>query len=120
VNHPGARVWRRAGCGGGSPRSGRSPFVRLFFECVALTGGAGLTDPWLDIAGTVSERLGETHDADRIRLGVAVTRGLLIDVLADGSVQAATRSLEVFVDMWRTTHATGRAHCGHDEYRRPV
>ena len=21
------------------------PFVRLFFECVALTGGAGLTDP---------------------------------------------------------------------------
>lgn len=79
------------------------PFVRLFFECVALTRGAGLTDPWLDVAARVTTLIGEDFDADRIRLGVAVTRGLLIDVLATGSTDAATRSIEAFVEMWRAT-----------------
>ncbi|MDW3177149.1 MAG: TetR/AcrR family transcriptional regulator [Acidimicrobiia bacterium] len=79
------------------------PFVRLFFECVGLTGGVGLTDPWLDVADRVTEMIGSDFDADRIRLGVAVTRGLLIDVLATGSSDAATRSLETFVEMWRAS-----------------
>lgn len=79
------------------------PFVRLFYECVALTGGSGLTDPWLDVADRVTAMIGEDVDADRIRLGVAVTRGLLIDVLATGSTDAATRSIETFVEMWRAT-----------------
>lgn len=79
------------------------PFVRLFFECVALTGGRGLTDPWLDVAEVVTDRLGVAHDPDRIRLGVAVTRGLLIDVLATGSTDDATRALEAFVAMWQTS-----------------
>lgn len=79
------------------------PFVRLFFECVALTGGSGLTDPWLEVADRVTVAIGEDFDADRIRLGVAVTRGLLIDVLATGSTDAATRSIEAFVEMWRAT-----------------
>lgn len=77
------------------------PFVRLFFECVAATGGEGLTGPWLAVADTVTEAMGEHHDRDLIRLGVAVTRGLLIDVLATGSAEEATRSLELFVDLWR-------------------
>ena len=77
------------------------PFVRLFFECVAATGGQGLTDPWLDTADEVTEILGETYDPDVIRLGVAVTRGLLIDVLATGSTEDTTRSIERFIDMWR-------------------
>ncbi len=77
------------------------PFVRLFFECVAATDGKGLTDPWLDTASTVSDRIGEDYDLDLIRLGVAVMRGLLIDVLATDSSDAATVSMERFIDMWR-------------------
>ena len=79
------------------------PFVRLFFECVGLTGGEGLTDPWLDVADRVTASIGSDFDVNRVRLGVAVTRGLLIDVLATGSTVEATRSIEAFVAMWRAT-----------------
>lgn len=77
------------------------PLVRLFFECVGITGGTGLTEPWLDVAKEITERVGEEYDADRIRLGVAVTRGLLIDVLASGSTVEADRALAAFTEMWR-------------------
>ncbi|MEZ5228404.1 MAG: hypothetical protein R2710_17545 [Acidimicrobiales bacterium] len=76
------------------------PFIRLFFECVALTGGEGLTDPWIDDARPIAERLGGSTDADILRLGVAVSRGLLIDVLATDDPRPATRSLELFLDLW--------------------
>jgi AcrR family transcriptional regulator len=76
------------------------PFVRLFFECVALTGGEGLTDPWLGTSSDIAGRLGLPPDEDELRLGVAVTRGLLIDVLATGDSGPATRSLERFLEMW--------------------
>ena len=75
------------------------PFVRLFFECVALTGGEGLTTPWLEVSKVVGESIGAETDEDELRLGVAVTRGLLIDVLASGDATAATRSLERFIEM---------------------
>ena len=75
------------------------PFVRLFFECVALTGGEGMTTPWLDVSKMVAERLGAATDDDELRLGVAVTRGLLIDVLANGDATEATRSLERFIEL---------------------
>ncbi|GAA4608203.1 AcrR family transcriptional regulator [Actinoplanes octamycinicus] len=64
------------------------PFVRLFFEVFALaTRGAapvpaGLTASWLDDAGRAAERLGVAPDRVASRLGVAVSRGLLIDLLA--------------------------------------
>jgi hypothetical protein len=73
--------------------------VRLFFECVALTGGEGMTTPWLDVSKMVAERLGAATDDDELRLGVAVTRGLLIDVLASGDATEATRSLERFIEL---------------------
>ena len=76
------------------------PFVRLFFECVALTGGDGLTDPWLDLGTEVATSIGTETEDDLIRLGVAVSRGLLIDVLAKGNAEDATRSLERFIGMW--------------------
>ncbi|MGE3960095.1 MAG: TetR/AcrR family transcriptional regulator [Dehalococcoidia bacterium] len=76
------------------------PFVRLFFECVGVTGGVGLTEPWLDVSATVGDQLGIETDVDELRLGVAVTRGLLIDVLATGDAEPATRSLERFIAMW--------------------
>ncbi len=83
------------------------PLIRLFFECVALTGGEGLTEPWLDDAALVAERLGASVDSDMLRLGVAVTRGLLIDVLATGDPRPATRSLERFLALWNVGDATG-------------
>ena len=76
------------------------PFVRLFFECVALTGGKGLTDPWLEVADVVADKLGITVDESDLRMGVALTRGLLIDVLATGDTSQATRSLERFIEIW--------------------
>ncbi len=79
------------------------PFVRLFFECVALTGGEGLTDPWLALSAEVSDRLDAPTDEAELRLGVAVTRGLLIDVLAHKDAERATRAFERYLEMWRTS-----------------
>lgn len=76
------------------------PFVRLFFECVAATGGEGLTDPWLAVSADVATAVGADVDVDELRLGVAVSRGLLIDVLASGDAGPATRAMERFVEMW--------------------
>ena len=76
------------------------PFVRLFFECVALTGGVGLTDPWIETSLQIGERHGLPVDEDELRLGVAVTRGLLIDVLASDDASGATRAFERFLEMW--------------------
>jgi AcrR family transcriptional regulator len=77
------------------------PFVRLFFECVAATGGRGLTEPWLEVSRTATEALGVAFDEDDVRLGVAVTRGLLVDVLATGDTERATRSLDRFLQLWQ-------------------
>jgi AcrR family transcriptional regulator len=77
------------------------PFVRLFFELVAITDGQGLTDPWIDLSLELSDRLEVTTDEDELRLGVAVTRGLLIDVLASGDASKATRAFERYLDMWK-------------------
>jgi len=79
------------------------PFVRLFFECVALTGGQGLTDPWIARSLEVSDRLDVATDEDELRLGVAVTRGLLIDVLASSDASKATKAFERYLEMWRAT-----------------
>jgi hypothetical protein len=44
----------------GTAARARRPFVRLFFECVTVTGGEGLTAPWLEISADAGERLGIT------------------------------------------------------------
>ncbi len=76
------------------------PFVRLFFECVALTGGRGLTDPWLEVADTAATKLGVRRDHTELRMGVALMRGLLIDVLAADDASEATASIERFIEIW--------------------
>lgn len=76
------------------------PFVRLFFECVALAGEHDLTDSWIDVAETVADELGIDVDETDLRMGIAVSRGLLIDVLTTGDASAATRSIERFVEIW--------------------
>lgn len=83
------------------PDQSTEPFVRLFFECVALTGGKGLHDPWLHVASDVTDKLGLVIDQTELRLGVALTRGLLIDVLAAAAAALeATKSLERFDEIW--------------------
>lgn len=76
------------------------PFVRLFFECVALAAEEDLTDSWIDVAETVAAKLDITVEESELRLGIAVTRGLLIDVLASGDTAPATKSNERFVEIW--------------------
>jgi AcrR family transcriptional regulator len=85
------------------------PFLRLFFEVLALAvhGRPGterfvdtLTAPWLDLGAALAERLGEPVTAADLRLGVAVVRGLLVDVAATGDVDGPREALERFLDGW--------------------
>lgn len=76
------------------------PFVQLFFEAVAYAsrhGGAHFTTPWLVSASEASEQLGLTADPVAARLGVAVMRGLLIDVITGDDPVAARAALELFI-----------------------
>ncbi len=84
------------------------PFIRLFFEIFGLavqgTPGAtamldDLTDPWLREGSAVAARQGYQVDTATIRLGVAVTRGLLIDLLAGADPQEVSAAHERFVEM---------------------
>jgi AcrR family transcriptional regulator len=79
------------------------PFVQLFFETVAhasRTEARDLTQAWLDDAARLGDDLGVAADTAQLRLGVAVIRGLLVDVVAGGDVQGATEALESFLAMW--------------------
>jgi AcrR family transcriptional regulator len=85
------------------------PFVRLFFEVLVYASRgqpgtedflANLTEPWIEVGAAVAERMGvKTSDAE-LRLGVAVSRGLLMDVVAGADVAVATESLERYLSMW--------------------
>ena len=80
------------------------PLVRLFFEALAYPAdgrdGRQLTGAWLDDSRPVAAALGIAFDPVAIRLGVAVVRGLLIDVLATGDVAAADDAMERFLATW--------------------
>ena len=72
------------------------PFVRLFLETVALTSrgpGEDLTTPWVDATADLAARWEVEDDPAMTRLGVAVVRGLLVDVLGGGSIPEATEAL---------------------------
>jgi AcrR family transcriptional regulator len=96
-----------------------APLVRLFFDVLglALAGRPGterfladLIEPWLVEATTAAETVGITPRRDELRLGVAVTRGLLIDALATGDVEGATAAHERFIELWeagRSSIASG-------------
>jgi AcrR family transcriptional regulator len=77
------------------------PFVRLFFETLAAqsrTPGTAVdpTADWLDAVHGLGPVAAGSDDADT-RLGIAVVRGLLVDVLATGDVDAATEALERYL-----------------------
>ena len=86
------------------------PFVRLFFETLATqarTPGTA-TDPtedWLDTVRHLGSVAAGTDDTDT-RLGIAVMRGLLIDVLATGDVESATAALDRYLELAAPRPAT--------------
>ncbi len=92
------RVWARVSA------EDLRPFVRLFFESLALDTadgpGTDLTDAWVRDSGEAAAALGTSADGVDARLGIAVVRGLLIDVLSTGDVDTATTALERFLAGW--------------------
>lgn len=101
------------------------PFERLFFECYArgAQGEApfdrllpGAVDDWLD---ETPARTGAAVDPALVRLGVAVTRGLLLDLVATGDEAGVDAAAAAFIDLLRasatsttTTPATARTPPG--------
>jgi AcrR family transcriptional regulator len=89
-----------------------APNARLFFALYSrgLAGEQpaarlldGDIDRWVEPAAQVAhERLGMPLPQARadVRLGVAVVRGLLLDLLATGDRDAVDRSFERFVTLW--------------------
>jgi AcrR family transcriptional regulator len=89
-------------------RADGRPFVRLFFEVVgqAVQGAPGteallasLTQPWLEQASTAAVHMGQSTDPAALRLGVAVTRGLLLDLAAGADEAEVRASYERFMDL---------------------
>jgi AcrR family transcriptional regulator len=86
------------------------PFVRLFFEVFGMVvqgapGTEGLretmTAPWLAEAATAADVLGVPTDPAQLRLGVAVTRGLLLDLVAGADAAEVDASYRRFVELYR-------------------
>ena len=87
------------------------PHERLFFELYAqaLQGRphtAGFLDEflggvigWLEplVAAAVARGVPEPQARAHLRLGVAVTRGLLLDLLATGDMEAADQAMDAFI-----------------------
>jgi AcrR family transcriptional regulator len=89
------------------------PFIRLFLEVASYSPGADrLTSPWLDESENVTAGFGRPHDRAETRLGVAVVRGLLIDVVSGADVADATTSLELFLSMWENVSDRNRSRRG--------
>jgi AcrR family transcriptional regulator len=92
---------------------GKHEAERLFFETVAMalrgqpgTEGlrAGLVQPWLDAA--------EELPADTVRLdarvGMALVRGLLLDLLATGDRDGVDAAIDHFIARWLPASAPPR------------
>jgi AcrR family transcriptional regulator len=91
---------------------------RLFFEIYgqALQGRPGATpllegivDSWIEPVVALLDRLGfpSEHAAAQARLGVAVTRGLLLDLLATGDGAACDAAVEQYIRMGEAHLAAG-------------
>jgi AcrR family transcriptional regulator len=87
------------------------PFARLFFECYARAaqGESPFTrlipaaiDGWL---ADVDRQFGATTDAASARLGLAVTRGLLLDLVATGDEAGVDAAAARFAALLRVPSA---------------
>jgi AcrR family transcriptional regulator len=101
----GRRLWRRLT----DPALG--PYERLFFEVYgqALQGRPhttalldGIVETWLGPLTELNLRYGMPEHEARAsaRLGVAVARGLLLDLLATGDKQGVDEAMEFFVALY--------------------
>lgn len=81
------------------------PFERLFFECYARAAQGeapftrllpGAVHGWVD---AVAERAPDTIDRTLIRLGLAVTRGLLLDLVGTGEEEMVDAAYTRFIAM---------------------
>jgi len=86
------------------------PFERLFFECYSRGAQGerpfvrmvpGAVDSWL---AEVDKAAGGTGDPALVRLGLAVTRGLLLDLVATDDDAGVTSAAHVFADLLRGTN----------------
>src|SRR6478735_3632174 len=82
------------------------PNERLFFEIYgqALQGRPGtvelldgIIDAWLEPSATILTQLGFPDGEAAARLGIAVTRGLLLDLLATGEREKVDAAMEVHI-----------------------
>lgn len=85
------------------------PFVKLFFEVFGLVaqGAPGteglretLTQPWLTDAAEVAKAIGVDSDPAELRVGVAVSRGLLLDLVAGADYAEVDEAYRRFVDLY--------------------
>jgi AcrR family transcriptional regulator len=83
------------------------PFERLFFECYARAAQGeapfsrlvpAAVDGWLR---AVDEQTGGAADPAMVRLGLAVTRGLLLDLVATGDRKGVDAAAARFVELLR-------------------
>jgi AcrR family transcriptional regulator len=83
------------------------PFERLFFECYARAAQGeapfapllpGAVEGWLD---AVDERSGGRARPAMARLGLAVIRGLLLDLVATGDTDGVDAAADQFLDLLR-------------------
>lgn len=83
-----------------------APLERLFFELYVrgLQGGEdaarlldGVVDTWIDALAPLFEASGLTPPEPYARLGVAVARGLLLDLLATGDDAGVTDAYEAYL-----------------------
>jgi AcrR family transcriptional regulator len=91
---------------------------RLFFELYgqALQGRPGtvemldgIVDAWLEPAATMLAQLGFPDGEATARLGIAVTRGLLLDLLATGDRERVDAAMEVHIAMTEAYLVSSRA-----------
>lgn len=92
----------------------RRDAVALFFEILAAAAQRrpgtegfldGLSAPWVAAATEAADQLGIDVDEVELTLGLAVTRGLLVEVLVTGDRGAATTALERHLRRWEAAEA---------------
>ena len=88
-------------------RSELRPIERLFFECYARGAQGeqpfarmlpGAVESWLT---EVDAKTGRTADPALVRLGLAVTRGLLLDLVATDDDEGVDAAAQAFVELLR-------------------
>lgn len=88
------------------------PFERLFFECYARGAQGeqpfarmlpGAVDGWLT---EVESKSGGTADPAFVRLGLAVTRGLLLDLVGTNDDEGVDAAAQAFVYLLRSAQTS--------------